>query len=81
MVRLTYTIKSDGDYRLTVQSGDLSGVTEVYVGETLVALDSAGNSIALNNEIESDTENTITMRVKQGTTVDRILYTRNSENA
>lgn len=81
VVRLTYTIKSDGDYRLTVQSGNLSGVTEVYVGETLVALDSAGNSIALNNEIESDTENTITMRVKQGTTVDRIQYTRNSENA
>lgn len=81
LVQLTYTIKTAGDYRLSVQSGDLSGVAEAYFGDTPVALDASGNSVELNHELDGDTEKTIAVRVKQGATVDRILYTRNSANA
>ena len=75
LVTFSTLLKNEGDYRMTVESGDLSGVEQAYCNGNPVALDPAtGASVTTMHELGGNLESTVTVRVKAGTTVDRVAY-------
>ena len=75
LVSFSTVLQSDGDYQLTVSSGNLAGVTEVQINGSAVALDPAtGVSMTTDSELGGGSQGTVSLRVTAGTTVDRITY-------
>lgn len=75
LVSFSTVLQSDGDYQLTVSSGNLAGVTEVQINGSAVALDPAtGVSMTTDSELGGGSQGTVSLRVAAGTTVDRITY-------
>ena len=75
LVTFSTLLKNEGDYRMTVESGDLSGVEQAYCNGNPVALDPAtGAGVTTMHELGGNLESTVTVRVKAGTTVDRVAY-------
>lgn len=75
LVTFSTLLKNEGDYRMTVESGDLSGVEQAYCNGNPVALDPAtGVGVTTMHELGGNLESTVTVRVKAGTTVDRVAY-------
>lgn len=75
LVTFSTLLKNEGDYRMTVESGDLSGVEQAYCNGNPVALDPAtGAGVTTMHELGGSLESTVTVRVKAGTTVDRVAY-------
>lgn len=76
VIELTATAAYEGEYYLTV-TGGVSGVTGASQGDQPFTLDPAtGRSTETIRLLGGDIEKTIILRVKQGTTVDRVQYTR-----
>ena len=66
---------NEGDYQLTVQAGDLSGVTEAQIDGNPIALDPAtGVSTTAPEQWGGGDDSQVAVRVAAGTTVDRITY-------
>ena len=75
LVTFSTLLKNEGDYRMTVESGDLSGVEQAYCNGNPIALDPAtGAGATTMHELGGNLESTVTVRVKAGTTVDRVAY-------
>lgn len=75
LVSFSTVLQSDGDYQLTVSSGNLAGVTEAQINGNAVALDPAtGVSMTTDSELGGGSQGTVSLRVTAGTTVDRITY-------
>lgn len=75
LVSFSTVLQSDGDYQLTVSSGNLAGVTEVQINGSVVALDPAtGVSMTTDSELGGGSQGMVSLRVTAGTTVDRITY-------
>ena len=75
LVSFSTVLQSDGDYQLTVSSGNLAGVTEAQINGNAVALDPAtGVSMTTDSELGGGSQGTVSLRVAAGTTVDRITY-------
>ncbi len=75
LVTFSTLLKNEGDYRMTVESGDLSGVEQAYCNGNPVALDTAtGAGVTTMHELGGSLESAVTVRVKAGTTVDRVAY-------
>lgn len=75
LVSFSTVLQSDGDYQLTVSSGNLAGVTEAQINGSAVALDPAtGVSMTTDSELGGGSQGTVSLRVAAGTTVDRITY-------
>ena len=75
LVSFSTVLQSDGDYQLTVSSGNLAGVTEAQINGNAVALNPAtGVSMTTDSELGGGSQGTVSLRVAAGTTVDRITY-------
>ncbi|MGO5028014.1 O-antigen ligase family protein [Candidatus Agathobaculum pullicola] len=71
----TVTI-NEGLYRLTIQSSDKTGAVEGYMGGNAVAIDAATGESAPIQDLGGAFEGNVSVRVKAGTTVDRVTYNR-----
>lgn len=69
-------LENEGDYRLTVQSSDMGGIVESYIGSNMVALDPSTGTSQTMQELGGGGEERISLRVKAGTTIERAIYSR-----
>lgn len=76
LVSFSTVLQNEGMYRLTVQSSDLTGITESYIGSGDVALDPATGASEPAQELGGGSESSVSVRVKAGTTVERVTYNR-----
>ena len=77
LVAFNTVLVNEGDYQLTVQAGDLAGVTEAQIDGNPIALDPAtGVSTTAPEQWGGGDDSQVAVRVAAGTTVDRITYMR-----
>lgn len=74
LVVFSTMLKNDGMYTLTVQSDNGSGIVEAMVNGNAVAVDQAAGTSEAVKELAGNSETTIAVRVKAGTTVQRVSY-------
>lgn len=74
LVVFSTVLKNEGMYTLTVQSDDLSGITEGLVNGNVVALNPATGTSEAVKELAGDSETTVAVRVKAGATINRVTY-------
>lgn len=75
LVVFSTMLKNDGMYTLTVQSDNGSGIVEAMVNGNVVALDPSSGTGEAVKELAGDSETTVAVRVKAGTTIHRVAYT------
>ncbi len=77
LVAFNTVLVNEGDYQLTVQAGDLAGVTEAQIDGNPIALDpAAGVSTTAPEQWGGGDDSQVAVRVAAGTTVDRITCMR-----
>ena len=74
VIVFTTVLKSEGAYRLTVESSDLSGVTADVDGNVVTFDTATGAAAEAVDQLGGGSNSTITVQVAAGTTVDRITY-------
>lgn len=74
MIAFDMVLKNEGAYRLTVYSDNLAGIVEANVGGETVTIDPATGVSAAHQEQGGGTASTAIVRLKAGTTVNRLTY-------
>lgn len=74
LVTFDMILKNEGRYDLTIQSEDKSGISEVEIDGHAVAFDTATGTCPAEDELGGGTDSSVTLRLKAGTTVQRVAY-------
>lgn len=69
-------LKNEGAYTLTVQSADMAGIMEVGIDGHAVAFDAATGTCPPEDELGGGTDSSVTLRLKAGTQVQRVIYSK-----
>ena len=76
LIVFSTAMKNEGEYRLTVQSSNGADAVECHIGNHAVTLDPATGTSEPVQDLGGGNEDLISLRVKAGTTIERVVYSR-----